>query len=470
MRRGPSVAWAALRAAGFAGLLLALLESQPAFVQAHSITGRFPSPLPLGAYLAGAAVAVALSFSLVLTREPISLRAREDRTFVVPAPLRVLLRVIGLLGWAAVLLETVLVAQPGDADVGSLFLWVYGWVGLAVLSALVGPVWTWLDPFDSLARGAAALAHHLGFDGPRPATYPARLGRWPAVAGYAYFVWLELAVTNGGGGRYLGLSLAGYTVVTLAGMLVYGRDTWRRQAETFSVWFELLGRLAPLALEEPSSMCRVRVRGYARGLIGVVWTVPEVAFAALAVAGVIFDGLSQTNIWFDAFGSASVASTTIQLAIFAAAIVTVALLASRVAGRAAIGAGLVPIAVGYILAHYLTFLLIDGQRLILVFDDPLSLGNHFLGLAGWEPSGAWLPPPLVWGAMLASVVGGHLVGAVAGHAAAAVEVRPDAPAGTPWTAAALGALRRREVPLACLMVGLTVLTLWSLGQVVLRPA
>jgi hypothetical protein len=354
--------------------------------------------------------------------------------------------------------------------VGSLFLWVYGWVGLAVLSALVGPVWTWLDPFDSLARGAAALAHRLGFDGPRPATYPARLGRWPAVAGYAYFVWLELAVTNGGGGRYLGLSLAGYTVVTLAGMLVYGRDTWRRQAETFSVWFELLGRLAPLALEEPSSMCRVRVRGYARGLIGVVWTVPEVAFAALAVAGVIFDGLSQTNIWFDAFGSASVASTTIQLAIFAAAIVTVALLASRVAGRAAIGAGLVPIAVGYILAHYLTFLLIDGQRLILVFDDPLSLGNHFLGLAGWEPSGAWLPPPLVWGAMLASVVGGHLVGAVAGHAAAAVEVRPDAPAGTPWTAAALGALRRREVPLACLMVGLTVLTLWSLGQVVLRPA
>ena len=191
---------------------------------------------------------------------------------------------------------------------------------------------------------------------------------------------------------------------------------------------------------------------------------------ALAVAGVIFDGLSQTNIWFDAFGAASVASTTIQLAIFATAIVTVALLASRVAGRAAIGAGLVPIAVGYILAHYLTFLLIDGQRIILVFDDPLSLGNHFLGLAGWEPSGAWLPPPLVWGAMLASVVGGHMVGAIAGHASAAVEVRPDAPAGTPWTAAGLGALRRREVPLACLMVGLTVLTLWSLGQVVLRPA
>lgn len=470
MRRARTVAWGPLRLAGFAGALLALLESQPSPVLAHSISGRFPSPLPLGAYLAGAAVAVALSFGLVLTREPISLRTGGHRTLHVPGVLRAFLRVIGLIGWAAVLLETVLVAEPGDADVGSLFLWVYGWVGVAVLSALVGPVWTWLDPFDSLARGAAWLMHRFGIDGPRPATYPARLGRWPALAGFAYFVWLELAVTNGGGGRYLGLSLAGYTLVTLAGMFVYGREVWRSQAETFSVWFELLGRLAPLALDGPPSACRIRIRGYARGLIGAVWTTPEVAFVALAVAGVIFDGLSQTNVWFQTFGAASVASTTIQLAVFATAIVTVALLASRVSGRAAIGAGLVPIAVGYILAHYLTFLLIDGQRILLVFDDPLSLGNHFLGLAGWEPSGAWLPPPLVWGAMLASVVGGHMVGAVAGHAAAAVEVRPDAAPGTAWTAAGLRALRRREVPLACLMVGLTVLTLWSLGQVVLRPA
>ena len=469
MRRRPGVR-ASARLLGGTAVLLALMESQAPPALGHSIVGRFPSPLPLGAYLAGAAVAVALSFSLVLTREPITLRTGPVRTRHVPALLRAFLRLIGLIGWGAVLLETVLVAQPGDADVGSLFLWVYGWVGLAVLSALVGPVWTWLDPFDSLARGATWLVHRAGFEGPRPASYPARLGRWPALAGYAYFVWLELAVTNGGGGRYLGLSLAGYTVVTLAGMLVYGRSTWRSQAETFSVWFELLGRLAPLALDGPPEDARVRVRGYARGLIRAVWTGPEVAFVALAVAGVIFDGLSQTTVWFQAFGAASVATTTIWLAVFTTIIVLAALLATRVAGRAAIGAGLVPIAVGYILAHYLTFLLIDGQRIILVFDDPLSLGNHFLGLAGWAPSGAWLPPPLVWGAMLTAVVGGHMVGAIAGHASAAVEVRPDVPPSTPWTSVALGALRRRELPLAGLMVGLTVLTLWSLGQVVLQPA
>ena len=170
MSGGLAVVRSAARLSLGAGLLLVLLESQPSPVLAHSIAGRFPSPLPLGAYLAGAAIAVALSFSLVLSREPISLRAGGQRTFVMPPFLRVLLRVTGLVGWAAVLLETVLVAQPGDADVGSLFLWVYGWVGLAVLSALVGPIWTWLDPFDSLARGAAALTHRLGFAGPRPAT------------------------------------------------------------------------------------------------------------------------------------------------------------------------------------------------------------------------------------------------------------------------------------------------------------
>ena len=383
--------------------------------------------------------------------------------------LRAFLRVIGLVGLAAVLLETVLVAEPGDADVGSLFLWVYGWVGVAVLSALVGPLWTWLDPFDSLARAAAWLVHRLGFDGPRPATYPARLGRWPALAGYRL---LRLAGAGGDQRRRRPLPGpepgrlhprdAGRHARLRPGDVAQPRR--RRSASGSSCWAD--SRRWPWT--GPRRRAGIRVRGYASGLIRAVWTAPEVAFVALAVAGVIFDGLSQTNVWFDAFGAASVASTTIQLAIFATAIVIVALLASRVAGRAAIGAGLVPIAVGYILAHYLTFLLIDGQRIILVFDDPLSLGNHFLGLAGWEPSGAWLPPPLVWGAMLASVVGGHMVGAVAGHASAAVEVRPDAPAGTPWTTAALGALRRREVPLACLMVGLTVLTLWSLGPG--RPA
>ncbi len=493
MRRAAAArrAVVARRAAVARGIALAaaaclVILALPGPVAAHQLTGRFESPLPLATYLAGAAIAVALSFGLVLSRRSVPTPPAPSGPAVsVPRWLRLGLQALGLLAWAWALADSLLVPVPGDADAGSLFLWTYGWVGLALVSALVGPAWSWLDPFSTLARLAAGAGRLVGIRGPRPAAYPAALGRWPALIGYAFFVWLELAVTGGGGGRVLGLGLLGYTAVTLAAMLVYGRDTWRREGETFSVWFELVGRLAPLALDGPPESGRLVRRRLGAGLYRRDWATPEIALVALAVAGVIFDGLSQTNVWFDLFGPRAPLATTVQLAGFATLIVALVLAVTRVAGRSAVGAGLVPIATGYIIAHYLTFLLTDGQRILLVLDDPLAQGWHLLGLAEWEPSGAWLAPPLVWAAMLLAVVGGHVLGALSGHGAAALEVEASFPplepargaaAGEPaadpprrFGADALAALRRRELPLACLMVGLTVLTLWSLGQVVVRP-
>ena len=123
-----------------------------------------------------------------------------------------LLPVVGLLGWAWVLRDGPR-ARAQRRGRGSLFLWVYGWVGLALVSALIGPALEVARPVHSLAAPAAARA--AWGSRPAPATYP-RLGRWPAVAGLAFFIWLELAVTGGGGGRELGLGLVGYTAVTLA--------------------------------------------------------------------------------------------------------------------------------------------------------------------------------------------------------------------------------------------------------------
>ena len=81
---------------------------------------------------------------------------------------------------------------------------------------------------------------------------------------------------------------------------------------------------------------------------------------------------------------------------------------------AATGAGLLPIAVGYLIAHYFTYLLIDGQRIVVAVADPLQQGWD-LGGFGWaffEPTPAWLPPGLVWTIQIAAVVGGHMLGRV----------------------------------------------------------
>lgn len=130
----------------------AMLIAAPAPVLAHGLVGRVQSPLPLAVYLAGAALAVGLSFLFVAVRDlkppPAAVLGTPKR---VPTWLTTLLRVIGLIAWLWIVAQTI-VGGASDGDVSTLFLWLYGWVGMALISALVGPLWTWLDPFSTLVR------------------------------------------------------------------------------------------------------------------------------------------------------------------------------------------------------------------------------------------------------------------------------------------------------------------------------
>ena len=102
-----------------------------------------------------------------------------------------------------------------------------------------------------------ALVRRLGVTAWEPAEYPARLGRWPAAIGFVVVVWLELVLEAGP--QVLFIFLVGYTALTLAMMAQFGRDAWRSQGEVFTVWFRLLGRLAPFALLDEDG--RVHRRG-----------------------------------------------------------------------------------------------------------------------------------------------------------------------------------------------------------------
>jgi hypothetical protein len=300
-----------------------------------------------------------------------------------------------------------------------------------------------------------------GIGGIAPADYPAGLGRWPAAIGFAAVVWLEL-VASGAGSRTLALVIVGYTVFSLAMMAQYGRRAWLEHGEIFNVWFGLISRLAPLA-PVPGDDRTLRRRDFATGLLEGGWAVSDIVIIGLATGSILFDGLSQTQVWVDAFGLPAALPQTLILATFMALIVGAALVVARLVGVQATAAGLLPISVGYLLAHYFTYLLIDGQRIVIAISDPLQQGANYLGTAFFEPSAAFLPPGLVWTLQLAAVVGGHMIGAWAGHVVAAGQ------AGRHGTLATRE-IRLRQVPLAVVMVGLTTLTLWSLGQALFIPA
>lgn len=339
----------------------------------------------------------------------------------------------------------------------SLFLWVYGWVGVALASIFIGPVWHFLDPFSTLRDLGAALIDRLGVTPWAAAEYPERVGRWPAAIGFAFVVWLELVLEPAPSVMFV--VLVGYTVLTLALMAQFGRDTWRSNGEVFTVWFRLLGRLAPYALVDEDG--RVHRRGFANGLLDHGFSLADVVIIALGVGSILYDGLSQTQIWYDAFGLPALPLKTLEMLAFLGVIVLAALLVTRAVGLAATGAGLLPIAAGYLIAHYLTYLLIDGQRIIIAVSDPFQRGWDLFGTAFYQISASWIPPGLVWTLQLTAVVGGHMLGAWGGHVVAALEAPPGSSA---------AALRRRQVPLAIVMVALTTLTLWSLGQAIVVDA
>jgi hypothetical protein len=170
----------------------------PAAVLGHALNPTYTSRLPLAVYLAGAGLTVALSFVFVLARDiRADLPAITAPAHLPPAIVRYGLRALGLVAWSWIVMQGIL-GGSGAGAVAPLFLWIYGWVGLALASAIIGPIRHWFDPFSTLHDLSAAVLRRLGIGSWNAAPYLARLRRWPAAIGFIGFVWLELVLAGAG--------------------------------------------------------------------------------------------------------------------------------------------------------------------------------------------------------------------------------------------------------------------------------
>ncbi len=286
-----------------------------------------------------------------------------------------------------------------DAAVAGLFLWIYGWVGIAILSALVFPVWEWLDPFATLHDAGAWVLRRLGVRGWEPSPLPRRARLWPAVAGFAFVVWLELAAVPGN--AELTVVLAGYTVLTLALMAQYGRDPWRAHGETFTVWFRTLNRLAAMGVapaagpaappgrhrrpvDPPAARSRRACSREPGSRRGSCWSPSAPARSCTTACrrpSCSRRSSARPRSWPGRCCCSGSSGSSSPGALYVA----------RTVSPGAIGAGLLPIAVGYLVAHYLTYLLIDGQGIVIAVSDPLQQGWDLFGTAFYEPSGGLAP-------------------------------------------------------------------------------
>ena len=475
---------------------------------AHAIGGTFQLPVPLWLYLAGAGTAVAASF--VVT----SLTARtegSDQSYgTLPVPdglvrvTRLLLRILGVVWWYGAIGVGCVV---GDiSPLPAVLLWIGIWVGLPIVAVLASNPWPSLSPFRTTFAALRWLVLRAGGDrldlGVR---YPPSLARWPAVALLAGGIWAELVLPGGEVAVTVAVLMAGYTLVTLVGMLVFGQIAWLRHAELFEVELGWFGRIGPIVRRSRSSqLCEgcdehcdparcldcpecstaaedgeraPELRPWIVGLADVGrpgWS--DSAIIVLALAGVTYDGMQETAIGSFLFNAlytpiASILDPTsagtfllvetLQLATvfvtFLAAFVTIAAATHSLSdprSRGSLGARagryaatLLPIAGGYLIAHYSTLVLQGIVWLPSLLVDPL------MSLA---PQLDAIPVVAIWYLSVAAIVGGHIAGIVIAHRLAL----RDAP----------GRATVAGLPMVALMVGYTVLSLWIIAApIVVEP-
>ncbi len=447
-----------------------VLAPLPGAAAAHVSEQGFVLLLPTDLYISGGVASVALTVLLLAV-----LPGAAAERVMHPLPLvrlpRLRLRHGTSLAAALFLWALVWVGMTGPRDPLAnplpLFVWTVWWIGLVTVQGLIFDHWRFTSPFT----GPAALARAL--TGLRaPLHYPQALGHVPALAGFLGFAAILLAdPAPADPGRLAGF-VAVYWLIAMAGTLLFG-PRWLVRAEWITVLMRAYGRMPLLG--------RRRTR-LALGVPG--WQVLSRPAVPLGLALFIltmlavgsFDGVNETFWWLGLIGinplefpgrSAVVVPTLTGLAVSVAALFAVFTgtiwLGLRLA-RAALplaralrlfAPSILPIALGYHVAHYLTAFMVDVQYAVAAASDPLARGADLLGLGTFYVTTGFFNTPdtvrVIWLSQAGAVVVGHILAILVAHAQA-VRV--------------LGTGRRAalsQAPLAAFMVLYTLFGLWLLA-------
>jgi hypothetical protein len=457
-----------------------LLQASPA--AAHGFGQRYDLPLPLSLYLVGAAAAVVVSFIIVgLFIRGGASRAGFDRQldltshgvgrFILhPAP-GLILKLLALAIFAVTVAAGFIGNQDPYRNIAPTMVWIIFWVGLAYVSAFIGDIWALVNPWRTIF---AAIEHLSKRVANRPRLrYPAALGVWPACLLLLIFSWIELVYPSPAVPRHIAWFATAYTLLTWTGMALFGGEIWLQRGEVFTLVFGTLARFAPTEISRREAICALRPFG-AGLLAGATASASMMAFVLLLLSTVLYDGLLGTPEWAAAesvamapLGAGEGAALVIRSIglvgfwlFFLGIFIAVAAVMARFSGSVCatremaqhLALTLVPIVIGYHLAHYLLLLLVQGQYIVPLISDPFGFGWNLLGTAGYRVDIAIVGARFAWYTAVTAILLGHIAAVTLAHLKVMrlLPERRDA--------------LRAELPLTALMVCYTILSLSIIAE------
>ncbi|HUA12724.1 MAG TPA: fenitrothion hydrolase [Solirubrobacteraceae bacterium] len=425
---------AALCALGAAGALLV----SPAPALAHGIIGKPDLPVPRWLFAWAAAVVLIVSFVAlsVMWRRPRLQNVIAHRVAGLPGLLRPACGAVGLFFFCL----TVYAGLAGEqvlppSNIAPTMVYALFWVGFAFAS-LFGDVFRAFNPWLAFAEGAAWLARKARIRRPfAVAPYPRWLGRWPAAAGVFAFAWMELIYVEKDTPRNLGIVALAYALLMLAGMAVYGIETWSYRGDAFSVYFNLFSRLSPLSWRRRQLDARTALSG----IVDLELWPGTLALIIVMIGTITFDGLQQGPLYMNHIYPAveeplAGLGPTVAVELAGSIVMVGVVLLVGAAYRLGIlgmstvdrdtpqrvlalrfAHSLVPIALAYALAHYFSLLVYQVQAFYFLISDPLGNGANYFGTAGGMINFTFLTPNSIWYFQVAALLIGHVCALALAH-------------------------------------------------------
>jgi len=396
----------------------------------HGVASRKDLPLPFGYALTGAVCALLVSFVALafLWRTAKFRGASSGRPL--PGHLSEFLDAPefrwGMRGVGVLLVGFVAFAATAGPDLATNptadLIYVVFWIGLVPASLLFGPVWRLLNPLRTIHL---LINKAIGLDpNDPPLRLPRWVGYWPGALGLFSFVWLELCAPQRDTLSTLRTYFALYGGINLLGALAFG-TAWFAQCDGFEVFSSVVGRLSPFGRRSDGVIVmrnpleNLDTLPMAPGLIGVV---------AVMLGSTAFDSFTASRWWINKTYHSSLSVTqlsTLALLMSVGTVLAAFCTASWLTGLLSLQGwsgmatrfahSLVPIAVGYLIAHYFSLLVFGGQEAFIRASDPLVNGSNWFGTRYFHVNYTVLTPTSIAVVQVVSIVTGHVLGVFSAH-------------------------------------------------------